>query len=860
MLLVLDDSDDDDDYGDIENATIKTDDIKTKHVIHHRNKPASHEHILEDGVTNTAGDGYGKNAAAKVEPPKSSAKSQSLLGGTARFMKRALPGSVSADGGGNYSQFVDADSDDIDKPPPPRDVNHRHHAPPQQQLLPTHTKSASSVVTRRPRADSSSDATDILSSRDQQQNVRAFNYEELDDEYGSRKVALKRSPSNYGAESGDDTTQKSYDDNSSHGQVAKPVAVKVKATAPAPPSLKELESLSGPDIQPPDRIVGHEYGVRPLLDDDELSDSEFGRADTNPFRSAAQKLLKQGDKSTLATGGGGSPFAVTLPALSSPAQQQQPDAQFDVFFNAPFRLDDFRAKTVSRSGSSTASPRPVNVAAAVAADPFTNAPLNRSVTSSKSPPSSEGAFVNKVAFMNEQDCLVYTNPLQIDAPTAQQYAVAGRPPINLLQSHVSAETAQRGATRATAPPVVNLLSSPTLHSPCRSHEESASRRLDAAVPVSDKPVLGSGSVQLISNVSPPPSSNVFTNIYASDARAPYQSTSTPLRQSAATQYMNHTGGGTGLDSSARPRSIAVNALATQSADAFTTAPAAPRQSLFGASNFSCMSVREAEARLQSASPPTRAGTRHGSGGAGVSLSAGASPHPISPMTSSALSTPSPSASSPQPGAGAASHVTRNTVEALWSQVDKSRSQMSASFTAGYTSLASGKHSPIPGGEHSENSDSDGNVCDATKLSPRAHRRDQAKSKYKGDHEDENAEVLVSGETNYGSLKRQHKLQQKRKAAAAKAVDPKQFAEFANLGFCDFDPEKEAEFASVNVTDNGGGASCLNMSMDGALRSGSRSGGGSFRVERGKSGYNTLPRTGGSKHKKSSKVKDGEALI
>lgn len=256
--------------------------------------------------------------------PEQVRSSQGFFAGTASFLKQALPvggSNTSATEAktpksarsGNYQQFVDADSDDLEKVPEMAGAGRREVSSSEDAAVP-------------PRHDPSGRA-------------RAVPYEELDDEYGRRQA--RRSPSNYSAEgvSGE-----------GEGHTA-------EVTTDMPP--------------PPDRVVGHEYGVKPLLEDDELSDSEAGAS--NPF-TPNQRQSKHSAKT-----------------------------EQDVFGQAPFpHSRDSSAKRRSK----VASPASVE-AKSSPLDPFAHVPFMGKLKSGKSRgKASEHIFVNNAAILHDPDHVV----------------------------------------------------------------------------------------------------------------------------------------------------------------------------------------------------------------------------------------------------------------------------------------------------------------------------------------------------------------------------------------------------------------------------------------------------------------------
>ena len=255
-----------------------------------------------------------RNDQSSSQLAKSGSKSHDLLVGTARFVRRTVEKAL-------YQQFVDADSDDLDKEP----VVAAGNAP----------------IGRRSVGDSSSEGADAVEREkyEQQCRLRDYHYQELEDEYGSkRSTRMSLEPLQWDAALGDssdvsngmdrDVTEKYHhhhrrDDLHDDGY------------GESSPKLPLHHTLSPPgqQVAPPvdqhDRIVGHEFGVKPLLDDDELSDIEGGGkplAVTNPFLGRDEQLSQC--SSAMSTG------SVTMSPLSSLSPVDI--VTRDVFGAAPF--------------------------------------------------------------------------------------------------------------------------------------------------------------------------------------------------------------------------------------------------------------------------------------------------------------------------------------------------------------------------------------------------------------------------------------------------------------------------------------------------------------------------------------------
>lgn len=127
----------------------------------------------------------------------------------------------------------------------------------QMRSLPknTHVTPSGAIIKPRRRRESSSSHADEDSLSEQKGTE--FYYRELDDEYGSRPSAHV-TKKDHDVISMISTSSQEYDPTPKHLPV------------PAPRySISEPEPSSTPP-EKPDPIIGHEHGVRPLLDDDEL--------------------------------------------------------------------------------------------------------------------------------------------------------------------------------------------------------------------------------------------------------------------------------------------------------------------------------------------------------------------------------------------------------------------------------------------------------------------------------------------------------------------------------------------------------------------------------------------------------------
>lgn len=219
----------------------------------------------------------------------------------------------------SHQQLDNADSDDNDK-----------------------VESATRSLVAAPRADSSSDQGMDAAARLYEQK-KDYRYKELDDEFGSKRTTKEfhRSPD---------------EDIGASGNVLYEEEDDVASDVTAVPKVDE-------EIVVADRIMGHEYGVRPLLDDDELSESEFYRASGNPF---AHDVLAAAPKASPVPADvfDAAPFKLkTKPRKSKP--NQSPDASAaapttmyvnEMVVNDAEAADVFGAVPFSNKSSSKSTP------------------------------------------------------------------------------------------------------------------------------------------------------------------------------------------------------------------------------------------------------------------------------------------------------------------------------------------------------------------------------------------------------------------------------------------------------------------------------------------------------------------------
>ncbi|KAK7113192.1 AP2-associated protein kinase 1-like [Littorina saxatilis] len=173
-----------------------------------------------------------------------------------------------------------------------------------------------------------------------------FGYQELEDEYGSRPVQVS---------AGSATARRREDT-----QQSLPVQTKTGGMGG-----KSAGGGAGAD-----RVVGHEYGVRPLLDDDELQQAHGSQL------ASASKPVLDADISASTSTITSEAVAMTTSQSSSVASPVEGAQSGDVFAAAPFRRGSKRTTPSNLAGSGTSS------------DIFTKAPF-KSRSSSRSQNSSQ---------------------------------------------------------------------------------------------------------------------------------------------------------------------------------------------------------------------------------------------------------------------------------------------------------------------------------------------------------------------------------------------------------------------------------------------------------------------------------------
>ena len=192
----------------------------------------------EDQVDNAADDNETSNASTNFKP-------QDLFGATPRVKAAMKLGMKS-----KYNKLIDSGDEEEARPT----VKVKPKVPPKP---------------RRREESSSSHAEEELS-KDQAKPGTEFHYRELDDEYGSRPVAATSVPEkkkDHDVISIVSTSSQEYD------AAGRNVAIVPNTNKT---QTEQAEEEGEEEIVPPvpaDPIIGHEHGVRPLLDDDELENA-----------------------------------------------------------------------------------------------------------------------------------------------------------------------------------------------------------------------------------------------------------------------------------------------------------------------------------------------------------------------------------------------------------------------------------------------------------------------------------------------------------------------------------------------------------------------------------------------------------
>ncbi len=266
-----------------------------------------------------------KQEVKEIKSGGKASSGESLFGAPGRLVKRALEHSS------RYQQFADADSDDPLCTPLDKDScsdtvmsSEAHMTSPDQFASEMIEPPVMHHMTRPPAADDTSEDQDTHPGMEKFKQKQDYGYQELDDEFGSKRSTSKPSTDyqNFGAEDVSSDPSRSHDDFESISQ-----------RTYEPPKQSILNKAVS--AKPQDRIMGHEYGVKPLLDDDELSDS-----DLNPLAPQANPFTKDHSSSrgSSAMSSGSAAFITNSPALSPQSQNSEDSAinMADPFINVPF--------------------------------------------------------------------------------------------------------------------------------------------------------------------------------------------------------------------------------------------------------------------------------------------------------------------------------------------------------------------------------------------------------------------------------------------------------------------------------------------------------------------------------------------
>lgn len=221
------------------------------------------------------------------------------------------------------------------------------------------------------------------------QGAADFSYQELDDEYGSRPSAVKPTKHKEGFESIEE-----YD------------ASKNIRNFPSDHSISHYQVPEGQG----DRIVGHEYGVKPLLDDDELEDTyaNIGASQSSNLQTKRQTMSQENigceagllnspfDEDVFAaapfpikSNTKRRPISAIITSSTSTALSSSSYLLEDVFAKAPFRSKlSNKLRGVSkrkRTSSSTHSLSTSHTPPTVSDDVFSKAPFSGKKTPSSIP-------------------------------------------------------------------------------------------------------------------------------------------------------------------------------------------------------------------------------------------------------------------------------------------------------------------------------------------------------------------------------------------------------------------------------------------------------------------------------------------
>ncbi|XP_041364540.1 AP2-associated protein kinase 1-like [Gigantopelta aegis] len=237
-----------------------------------------------------------------------------------------------------------------------------------------------------------------------------FGYQELDDEYGSRPVEVP-------------TKRK-----------------EMEHTMVRDTNSRCVVNNVGPDVFQSDRIVGHEYGIKPLLDDDELQDTyciQHHQSSKSVADSSQQQLLSNsaGLTSAISPDSGQTDVFAAAPFKkhksrnrpgssvdSGPSASSQQMSPHDIFANVPFKMKGSTSQ--SQASSLTVSPAESNTpsyashsAQSPVFDIFGNAPFSGKLTPSSTATGPSSCPVSPIA----EDQTVITTPVDALPGSGQQH-------------------------------------------------------------------------------------------------------------------------------------------------------------------------------------------------------------------------------------------------------------------------------------------------------------------------------------------------------------------------------------------------------------------------------------------------------
>ena len=770
-------------------------------------------------------------AEQKPEPPKiQPARSHdSILMMPARLVKKAVGSATEKSS--SYKQFVDADSDDpLERErdaPPPRTKPEQSVAPPTRD---------------HPRADSSSEGHDFDPRK--YQKDRDFYYQELEDEYGSKKCVKTRL--DHGYEKGD-----SSDAGQSHDDCpdADKELLHHSINRSASPGQRISPKL--PDSHPMDRIVGHEYGIRPLLDDDELSESEMNPATDDLVNPATDDLPPSARDETLDRCADHSP-ATSVPTTSPNIPPRSP--------NIPPRSPYISTTSPNRSEQTAAVDEP----SVSTADPFAFAPFRLKGRSSKTPKKlSQNPRSPPVVTKGGGEDVFANAPFKssrINSPPSSPGVVPPGKPVN----HEAQVVLQQDGSV-----VYSHLSPNTVE--MRSPSQSPERPMQTASPGGHDMMMGSGDIDMFGsgNFSQMTFNQAQVQLEQRDrqkqeqkhvqqqrqlqqqALQQHQQQQHQLQQLQVQQQQQHIQAAQHQQAAQQQQQF----HATQQQQVAQQQQQASQQQIFVTQQAAQQQFAVEQGQLQLVSG-SELSTQQAVYGTSPQEQYISSPSPQFLITRVAQ----PPSSLPLGGQGAGTQYQPSPVSggttpqedgqdlfgmSLLQESDyeghRHHMNMSASLGAIHATAIYGgvtKATARKGGLHRRGSSDSRSSGSDGKPSPRSSKKESGRIRYKsGDvTQDENVDVLTAG--NYGSLKRN------KQRSSKKSPREKPTTEFANLGFDDSD-----------ALDGERSESSLNLSMDSSALKASNHGNTSNYLNEGS---HTLPRTqGAKKHRSLPKTPDAE---